>query len=115
LAETQHTATVAAEPVPRNELTAPEQAMSTQPPAAEGAHVARPAIKAKPRLATLKKTARPDRVAKRSSNEALNSVRRFGDTLRDIPASAYAADGTRRTIVIRPTSTQDVYYYSVPR
>jgi hypothetical protein len=29
--------------------------------------------------------------------------------------SAYAADGTRRTIVIRPTSIQDVYYYSAPR
>jgi hypothetical protein len=26
--------------------------------------------------------------------------------------SSYAADGTSRRIVIRPTSIQDVYYYS---
>jgi hypothetical protein len=42
-------------------------------------------------------------------------VRRFGDHLRDIPVSSYSADGTRRDIVIRPTSIQDVYYYSAPR
>jgi hypothetical protein len=42
-------------------------------------------------------------------------VRRFGDDLRDIPVSSYAADGTRRNIVIRPTNIQDVYYYSRPR
>jgi hypothetical protein len=123
-AETQHTAAAAAEPVQQNELTAPEQATPMQPPTAEGAHVAipaegaqvaRPARKTKAHLAAPKKTARRDRAAKRPTNEALNSMRRFGDTLRDIPANAYAADRTQRTVVIRPTSIQDVYYYSVPR
>ena len=59
-------------------------------------------------------SARESRGAK-PANEALNAVRRFQDNLRDIPVSSYAADGTRRTIVIRPTSIQDVYYYSAPR
>jgi hypothetical protein len=71
-------------------------------------------VHTKARAPSLKKTAHrtPD---KQRKNEALNSVRRFGDTLRDIPVNAYAADGTRRTIHIRPTSIQDVYYYSQPR
>jgi hypothetical protein len=115
-AETQHTAAASPEPVQRNDMTVPEQATPMQRPAAEPQHVEMPAIKSKARLPALKKTARRDRgPAKRPSNEALNSVRRFGDTLRDIPVSAYAVDGTRRGIVIRPTSIQDVYYYSVPR
>jgi hypothetical protein len=46
---------------------------------------------------------------------ALNTLKRFGDNLPDIPVSAYAADGARRKIIIRPTSIQDVYYYSAPR
>jgi hypothetical protein len=113
-AKTQHTATVSPEPVRRNDMTVPEQATPVQSPAAEGQHAAMPAIKTTARP-TLKKTVRRDRAEKPPNNEALNSVRRFGDTLRDIPVSAYAADGIRRRIVIRPTSIQDVYYYSVPR
>ena len=62
-----------------------------------------------------KKAARRDQAAKRSTNDALRAVRKFGGTLHDIPVSAYAPDGKQRTIVIRPTSVQDVYYYSVPR
>jgi len=89
---------------------------ATPPPAAEGRRAAKPAVEAQPRAAAAKKAAPGDRAAKqRSTNEALNAVRRFQDNLRDIPVSAYAADGTRRTIVIRPTSIQDVYYYSAPR
>jgi hypothetical protein len=114
-AETQRTATASPELAARNDMTAPEQATPVRPLAAEGQHVAMPAVKTKARLPALKKTARRDQAAKRPSNEALNSVRRSGDTLRDIPVSAYAADGTQRRIVIRPTSIQDVYYYSVPR
>ena len=72
-------------------------------------------VEARARLPAPKKAARWDRATKRPSNEALNAVRRFGDNLRDIPATAYDADGTRRRIVIRPTSIQDVYYYSAPR
>jgi len=44
----------------------------------------------------------------------LNAVRKFDDALPEIPANSYA-DGTPRRIVIRPTSIQDVYYYSAPR
>jgi hypothetical protein len=53
--------------------------------------------------------------AKRPTSEALNAVRKFDDARPDIPANSYAADGTPRRIVIRPTSIQDVYYYSAPR
>ena len=97
----------------RSAVAAPQ---SETPPAAEGRRAAKPAAEAQPRAAAAKKAAPGDRAAKqRSTNEALNAVRRFQDNLRDIPVSAYAADGTRRTIVIRPTSIQDVYYYSAPR
>jgi hypothetical protein len=116
----------------QSEVTAPQQEASTPPVAGEGhavkqrnvtrprqaapvateRHVAKPA--AEPQLPAAKKTTRDARGTK-PSNEALNAVRRFQDNLRDIPVSSYAADGTQRTIVIRPTSIQDVYYYSAPR
>ena len=100
-------------PKQRREVIAPRR---ETPPAAEGRRVPKPAAEAQPRAAAPKKPAPEDRAAKqRPTNEALNAVRRFQDDLRDIPVSAYAADGTRRTIVIRPTSIQDVYYYSAPR
>ena len=76
-------------------------------------------IKAQARPPAAKKVVRRDQAAKRATSEALRTVRRFGDrdrdTLQDIPVSSYAADGQQRTIVIRPTSVQDVYYYSVRR
>jgi hypothetical protein len=100
-------------PKPRREVMAPRR---ETPPAAEGRRAPKPAAEAQPRAAAPKKPAPEERAAKqRPTNEALNAVRRFQDDLRDIPVSAYAADGTRRTIVIRPTSIQDVYYYSAPR
>ena len=80
----------------------------------EKRHVARPAVEPQTPAPAPKKTARENRGAKQT-DEALNAVRRFQDNLRDIPVSSYAGDGTRRTIVIRPTSIQDVYYYSAPR
>jgi hypothetical protein len=99
-------------PKPRREVMAPRR----ETPAAEGRRVPKPAAEAQPRAAAPKKATPEDRAAKqRRTNEALNAVRRFQDDLRDIPVSGYAADGTRRTIVIRPTSIQDVYYYSAPR
>ena len=100
-------------PKQRRELAAPRR---ETPPVAEGRRAAKPAAEAQPRAAAPKKPASEDRAAKqRPVTEALNAVRRFQDNLHDIPVSAYAADGTRRTIVIRPTSIQDVYYYSAPR
>jgi hypothetical protein len=99
-------------PKPRREVAAPRR---ETPPVAEGRRAAKPAAEAQ-RAAIAKKPASEDRAAKqRPVTEALNAVRRFQDNLHDIPVSAYAADGTRRTIVIRPTSIQDVYYYSAPR
>jgi hypothetical protein len=100
-------------PKQRREVAAPRR---ETPPVAEGRRAAKPAAEAQPRAAGPKKPASEDRAAKqRPVTEALNAVRRFQDNLHDIPVSAYAADGTRRTIVIRPTSIQDVYYYSAPR
>jgi len=100
-------------PKQRREVAAPRR---ETPPVAEGRRAAKPAAEAQPRAAAPKKPASEDRAAKqRGATEALNAVRRFQDNLHDIPVSAYAADGTRRTIVIRPTSIQDVYYYSAPR
>jgi chemotaxis protein histidine kinase CheA len=101
-------------PKQRREVAAPRR--ETPPPVVEGRRAAKPAAEAQPRAAAPKKPASEDRAAKqRPVTEALNAVRRFQDNLHDIPVSAYAADGTRRTIVIRPTSIQDVYYYSAPR
>jgi hypothetical protein len=53
--------------------------------------------------------------AEKRAKEARRAVRRFDDNLRDIPLSAYSGDGSRRTIVIHPTSIQDYYYYSTRR
>jgi hypothetical protein len=72
-------------------------------------------IKEPPPAPAKKKLAHREPAAKRPTSEALRTVRKFDDKLQDIPVDAYAADGSRRSIVIRPTSIQDVYYYSVPR
>jgi hypothetical protein len=100
-------------------ITAPERVTPVSPPAAEERRVTKPMIKAQARPPAAKKVARRDQAAKRATSEALRTVRRFGDrdrdTLQDIPVSSYAADGQQRTIVIRPTSVQDVYYYSSRR
>jgi hypothetical protein len=113
-----------AETEPASEATAVEtQAVVEPPPAPVQSRAERPALR-RPAAATARTThARPPTPAKSAKqeprgkrpSEALRTVRRFGDDLQDIPVSAYAADGTRRSIVIRPTSIQDVYYYSVPR
>jgi hypothetical protein len=82
-----------------------------QPPAKER-HAARPAAETPAEVTAPRKMTRRDRLAKRPTSEALNTVRKFGDNLQDIPVNSYAADGTPKRIVIRPTSIQDVYYYS---
>jgi len=123
LPESQHTATVPEESAQRSDIALseqlrryialPQQVVPAPPLVAE--EPAKPAVEAPVHLPAPKKVVRRDRAAKRPASEALSAVRRFGDNLRDIPVSAYGADGTRRTIVIRPTSIQDVYYYSAPR
>jgi hypothetical protein len=82
-----------------------------QPPARER-HAARPAAETPSEVTAPKKMTRRDRPAKRSTSEALSTVRKFDDNLQGIPVNSYAADGTPKRIVIRPTSIQDVYYYS---
>lgn len=131
LAEEPQVATQPSEATPQQEASAPpaaeephiakqrkftpaRHAAPAAAPLAEKRHAAKPAAEAQPHTPTPKKAVREDRGAKQT-NEALNAVRKFQDNLRDIPVSSYAADGTRRTIVIRPTSIQDVYYYSAPR
>ena len=95
----------------------PRQAAATRAPAEnETAPRASAANETASRAAAAKKKAsRQEQAAKRSTREALGVVRRFGETLPEIPVRSYAADGTQRTIVIRPTNIQDSYYYSAPR
>jgi hypothetical protein len=103
------------------DVMAPARATPAPRPAAEERHVAKPASGAQASLPVSKKAARANRTAKRPTSEALNAVRKFGDSPQDIPVSAYAGNGTRARngarlpLDIRPTSIQDVYYYSVPR
>ncbi len=103
---------LAGRPVQQREVAAPVRATPAQRPAAEERHAAQPTAGAQPRMPIAKRTARRDRTTKPPPNEALNAVRKFGERLPEIPANSYAADGTPRKIVIRPTSIQDVYYYS---
>jgi hypothetical protein len=82
------------------------------PPAVQAEERARakPAHETRPHLASARKTARRERTVER--RKALAAVRRFDDSRRDIRMNAYAAESAPRLIIIRPTSIQDVYYYS---
>jgi hypothetical protein len=103
------------QPVEQRELTAPVRARSVRRAPAEERHVTQVPAAAQTRAPLSKRVARGDRTVKRPTSEALNAVRKFDDPRPEIPANSYAADGTPRRIVIRPTSIQDVYYYSAPR
>src|SRR5262249_8669405 len=100
--------------IPKAHTTPSRHAAPAAPQLHEKRRVAKPAAEPQTPVSAPKKTAREDRGAKQA-DEALNAVRKFQDNLRDIPVSSYAGDGTRRMIMIRPTSIQDVYYYSAPR
>lgn len=102
------------QPVEQSEVTAPVRTRSVRRAPAEERHVAQSPAAAQTRAPLAKRVARGERT-KRPASEALNAVRKFDDALPEIPANSYAADGTPRRIVIRPTSIQDVYYYSAPR
>jgi hypothetical protein len=96
--------------------TAPVRTRSVRRAPAEDRHVAQSPATAQTRAPLAKRVvARGERTVKRPTTEALNAVRKFEDPRPEIPANSYAADGTPRRIVIRPTSIQDVYYYSAPR
>ncbi len=62
-----------------------------------------------------KTLARQQRTAKSSTNDDLNGGRKKADNLQEVSVTSHTADGAKRTVVIRPTSVQDSYYYSVPR
>jgi hypothetical protein len=115
LAENPDAAAVSQQLARESDIDGPERAMPASPAAGEKRHG--PSKDARVRVpASKNKTSdRADRAAKRSTDESVRAVRRFGDALQDIPISAYAPDGAQRRIVIRPRSVQDVYYYSVPR
>ena len=49
------------------------------------------------------------------SGDKAKVARRSLDGPRNIPVASHSADGTRRVIMIRPTSRQDVLYYSARR
>jgi hypothetical protein len=108
------------EPAQRGDGSAPAAKRTLRATAAER-RAAKPATETQASLPAAKKPIRSSRIAKRSTNEALNVVRRFGDSPRDTSVNAFAGNGTRpgnRTglpLDIRPTSIQDVYYYSTPR
>lgn len=108
-------------PVQSSEVAAPVQSpqiaapvyQTTPPPVHAEEHArAKPAHETKSRLSSLKRTARRERTAERRTHKALSAMRRFEDSRRDSPMSAYAAEGPPHRIIIRPTSIQDVYYYS---
>ena len=102
------------QPVEQSEVTAPVRTRSVRRAPAEERHVAQSPAAAQTRAPLAKRVARGERT-KRPASEALNAVRKFDDALPEIPANSYAADGTPRRIVIRPTSIQDVYFYAPPR
>ncbi len=103
------------QPVEQSEVTAPVRTRSVRRAPAEERHAAQSPAAAQTRAPLAKRVARGERTVKRPTTEALNAVRKFEDPRPEIPANSYAADGTPRRIVIRPTSIQDVYYYSAPR
>jgi hypothetical protein len=104
------------QPVEQSEVTRPVRTRSVRRAPAEERHVTQSPAAAQTRAPLSKRVvARGERTTKRPTTEALNAVRKFEDPRPEIPANSYAADGTPRRIVIRPTSIQDVYYYSAPR
>jgi hypothetical protein len=108
------------EPAQRGDGSAPGAKRTLRATATER-RAAKPATETQASLPAAKKPIRSSRIAKRSTNDALNVVRRFGDSPRDTSVNAFAGNGTRpgnRTglpLDIRPTSIQDAYYYSTPR
>jgi hypothetical protein len=94
------------------EVAAPVHETMPPPAHAEERARAKPTRQTRSRLSHANKTTRQDQTAERRTHKALAAMRRFEDSRRDIPMSAYAAEGPPRRIMIRPTSIQDVYYYS---
>jgi hypothetical protein len=87
----------------------PDGTAAAEPPMPAGADAppvaqSEPAAAREPAGATVSRSAENPRVAQRRKAEGLREMRRFGDNLGDVGASAYAPNGTRRTTTVRPTS-----------
>ena len=115
LAESPDAAAVSRQLARESDINGPERAMPASPVAGEKRRGPSKETQVRVPASKNKTSDRADRAAKRSTDESVKAVRRFGDGLQDIPVSAYAPDGVQRRVIIRPTSVQDVYYYSVPR
>jgi hypothetical protein len=121
LVEPREAVVQAPQPAPAPKLASAPPAVeeAPQPVPTAQAPPAAPSVKRKPRAAKKvvrrepESERRRDADSERRRDEALSAVRRFGrNNTREIPVDAYAADrASRRIIVIRPTSIQDVYYY----
>jgi hypothetical protein len=112
----ERTAVVTTEPeipAPPPQVESPQR----EGPAAERKVAPRIATRnpSKPHLTAERQAPQRTRTAKQSTREALGVMRRFDDSLPNLPVTAFSADGAPRRIVIRPTSIQDVYYYSSRR
>jgi hypothetical protein len=90
---------------PRTHKADGSAAAAPMPARADAPSVAQsePAAAREPARATTSRSAQNARVAQRRKAEGLREMRRLGDNLSDVGASAYAPNGTRRTTV-RPAS-----------
>jgi hypothetical protein len=102
-------------PVQQTAIVDPAHETPTQPPTVAERRTSKPAIRTPTGPMAAKKASHGERPKKPSAAEDFKQGRKLGAKLQDIPISSYSADGTSRTVVIRPTSIQDIYFYSSPR
>jgi hypothetical protein len=100
-------------PIQQTIIVDPVHETRAQPPTAVKHPKA--AIEIPTRPLPAKKASRERRPRSTSIAADLKQGRKPGDKPREIPVSSYAADGSPRTVMIRPTSIQDSYFYSAPR
>jgi len=92
-------------------------ATPTPSPAATKRHASKSAIEVRtwPVAPKARKVSHRDRQRNPPAAADLQQHPKLRGKPHDIPISSYSADGTSRTVVIRPTSIQDTYFYSAPR
>jgi hypothetical protein len=90
---------------------APDTAPTPSPAATKSANE----VPTRPIAPKATKVSHRDRQRKPSAAEDLQQHSKLNNKPQNIPISSYSADGTPRTVVIRPTSIQDSYFYSSPR
>ena len=115
MTENRSAATAPVESPQQNEAMAPQQQAPAPPPVAERIPTERSEVSAPRQETPAPPVAEEQHIGEQRNQATAAQQETSPPPVVDIPVSAYAADGTRRTIVIRPTSIQDVYYYSAPR